>query len=213
MAVVDLIDKLPRADWSIGTSQKTGVTVHWNGTKVPDDVGDMDVIFGDAYYHMSPTWPGRPGGADGIMYHRLYGRDGTVYLTRKPSDKLWHCGNDYGNTTTEAWQVMSGVGQAGTPAQLEALRRDLRADGRPVFPHRYWSATQCPGDVLADIVATLKEKDLTDTEALAAVERALRAVLDDQSFTLADTIRAVKSRLSIDAHHTHTIGASEPVEK
>jgi hypothetical protein len=156
---VDLRGELPRADWSIGSSDKSGIVIHWNGTPLPDDVADIDVIFGDASYHMSPTWPGRAGGADGIMYHRLYGRDGTVYLTRDSRATLWHCGNVWGNENTEAWQVMCGKGQSATPAQLAALSRDLAVDGRPRQGHRDLSPTQCPGDELEALIS--EEDDLT----------------------------------------------------
>ena len=169
MAVVeDLTAELPRADWSIGRSTKDSITVHWNGTPVPDDVADIDVIFGDAAYQMSPTWPGRTGGADGIQYHRLYGRDGTVYLTRDPGDYLWHCGDPDGNRNSEAWQVMCGVGEVMTDAQRTALSRDLLADGRPRRGHREWplAASSCPGDeIVAFIHSDMEvEDDMTDEQ-------------------------------------------------
>lgn len=199
MAVVDLRDELPRADWSEGVSPKSSITVHWNGTPLPDDVSDLDVIFGDAHYHVSKDWSPAPGiqGGDGIMYHRLYGRDGTVYLTRDPGDVLWHSGSTIGNLTSEAWQVMVGEGEACTPAQLAALRRDLAADGRPVFPHSHWSATQCPGDELR---AFISEEYVTEDRVKQLIQEAV-----------ADTVQAIKDELAKQAHHTHTTG--EPVSQ
>lgn len=150
MTVVDLRAELPRADWNNGQATKTSVTVHWNGTPVPEDVADIDVIFGDAYYHLTKDWSDAAGvqPGDGIMYHRLYGRDGTVYLTRDPDDILWHCGNAVGNARSSAWQVMAGTGQFATAAQLAALHRDLALQPLPVNGHRDWSQTACPGDQL-----------------------------------------------------------------
>ncbi len=188
MAVVDLIDELPRADWTFGQSSKTSVTVHWNGTPVPESVADIDIVFGDASYHMSKDWSDAVGvqQGDGIMYHRLYGRDGTVYLTRRTADWLWHSGDPDGNRNSEAWQVMSGKGQNATPAQLESLARDLVADGRPRRGHREWplAASSCPGDALvAFIHSDLKEDDLTPEQdaRLKKIEMQLDGLVQQQT--------------------------------
>lgn len=202
MVAVNLIGDLPRADWSIGTAPKYSVTVHWNGTPLPDGVNDEDVIWGDANYHISKDWSPEPGiqGGDGIMYHRLYGRDGTVYLTRDPSDILWHCGDTFGNWHSEAWQVMVGAGETCTPEQLAALKRDLQAEERPLFPHRHWSPTQCPGDELVGVLANLTEEDVTEDRVKQLIQEAV-----------ATTIQAIKDELAKQAHHTHETG--EPVHK
>lgn len=207
MAVVDLRDELPRADWSEGVSPKSSITVHWNGTPLPDDVSDLDVIFGDANYHVSKDWSPAPGiqGGDGIMYHRLYGRDGTVYLTRDPGDVLWHSGSTIGNLTSEAWQVMVGEGESCTPAQLAALRRDLAADGRAVFPHQFWSATQCPGPELTAALDAIKEGEETPMtpERYAAeledlVKATVRVIVDAEFIERikAEAVKAVADKLN-----------------
>jgi hypothetical protein len=152
--VIDIRATLPRRNWSIGTwSPKTSVTVHWNGPAVDYQANPVNVAIADAQYHIDKNWgtASSPAYGDGIMYHRLYAPDGTVFQTRDDDAVLWHC-NSSGNTTSFAWQVMTGQGQTATTAQLDSLARDLVDSGLERKGHRDWSSTQCPGDQLYALV-------------------------------------------------------------
>jgi hypothetical protein len=158
VTLLDVRAELPRTDWEIGRSgPKTSATIHWNGPRIPADVDPLDIILGDAHYHVSKDWSPEPGiqGADGIQYHELIAPDGTAYVTRDPDAALWHCGDPVGNETSYAIQVMvggedDGSGDPVTPAQYATLRARIHALGlTDVRPHRSWSQTTCPGNELA----------------------------------------------------------------
>jgi hypothetical protein len=178
MAYADVSAQLARADWTFGQSQKTNITVHWNGTWVDPTRSDLSIIKADAAYHCSKDWSPAPGvqGGDGIMYHRVYGRDGTVYFTRDPLDVLWHSDSEVGNWTSEAWMVLVGEGQMATVPQLLAVARDLNADPRPRDPHSDYVATKCPGDELRALITNLPEDDLADAVTLAKLDELIAAM-------------------------------------
>jgi hypothetical protein len=162
---LDVRADLPLADWQLGSyGPKLSRTFHWNGPALPIDVAAMDLIMGDANYHLSKDWSPEPGiqGGDGIMYHKLIALDGTLFITRDPDAMLWACGNQWGNMSSEHVQVMCGVGQVPTPEQWATMGELSRSDPKPTFPHRYWSATECPGDEIATWVENegWKEDDM-----------------------------------------------------
>ena len=169
--LIDIRHEIPRADWSIGfASPKTSVTVHWNGGAVDENADPFEVIRADAQFHINKNWgdSAHPAYGDGLMYHRMYARDGRVFQTRDDDAVLYHCGAS-GNSTSFAWQVMTGSGQNATPAQMASLRRDLAAMGLPAKGHRDWSPTQCPGDeIYALVYSDWEEEDMpfsTDPDA------------------------------------------------
>jgi len=177
MLFEDVRAELPLASWEIGRyGPKTSITVHWNGPPIPAWVHPLDVILGDAWYHISKDWSDAVGvqGGDGIMYHWLIAPDGTIYKTRDDDATLYHCGNEIGNERSYAVQVMvggdsTGVGDPCTPAQLNALT-DLQLD--EVKPHRIWSGTTCPGLELTNWVANRSwEMALTDDEFMEKYNR------------------------------------------
>lgn len=176
MTVLDVRDKLLRADFSYGKrGPNTSITFHWNGGPVAADADPLEILKADARFHVQTR------GWDGISYHRAYWRDGTCYITRDWDDTLAASGDGMGNADSSHWQLMVGTGQSPTPEMLAAVARDLRAELEvaplDVFPHRYWSSTTCPGDELTEWVDrrawTLKEGEMTREEQKALVREVL----------------------------------------
>lgn len=184
MNFLDVRDELPKPDpyWEIGRfGRKSSRTYHWNGPAIPVDVHPLELILGDAYYHMTLEWGLRmgvtspTGGADGIMYHRLIAPNGDLYITRDFDAVLWACGSPIGNVQSEHVQVMCGVGQRPTTAQFVTMAwLEINEPLGDTWPHSFWSSTTCPGD---DIRAWIEartwagEDDLTPEQ-----DRMLREV-------------------------------------
>lgn len=190
MDIVDVRDELPLAEPEdrIGYyGPKTSVTVHWNGPPVPRDVDPLDVILGDAHYHISKDWSPEPGvqGGDGIMYHFLVAPDGRVFKTRDDDAVLYHCGSAIGNERSYAVQVMVGGDESGatdpstpiTAEQLSALSQLIAFLGLDqVKPHRAWSSTTCPGNELADWVLRHAWEEVLDMD-----EATLRKIIREET--------------------------------
>jgi hypothetical protein len=144
----------------------------------------LDVILGDAHYHISKDWSLEPGiqGGDGIMYHRLIAPNGDIYQTRNQDAILWACGSEWGNWSSEHVQVMLGEGQMPTVEQLAAMRTLELEDSRGMtFPHNYWSGTQCPGPQLTAWVydeGWKKEDDMTRAEFNEWFKEQYMAIID-----------------------------------
>lgn len=235
MTVFDIRDELPRTDWEIGRFEpKNSRTYHWNGPALPTDVGALDLIFGDAYYHVSKDWSPEPGiqGGDGIMYHKLIAPNGDLYIARDPDAVLWACGSALGNAQSEHVQVMCGVGQSPTAAQFVTMRRLEREEPLgETYPHRIWSNTSCPGPEIGawigsrawtvedDVIdrdtfnAWFKEEyekyDVAETfDRVKAIETTLteRANADDQRE--ADQIAALAGKADKEHRHTATTTVS-----
>lgn len=204
MNIEDVRDELPIAEPQdrIGYFKpKTSVTIHWNGPPIPRDVHPLEVILGDAHFHISKDWSPAPGiqGGDGIMYHFLVAPDGTVYKTRDDDAVLYACGNAIGNERSYHVQVMvggdgSGVTDPNTPitpqqyASLAALVGFLGLD--QVKPHRAWSPTTCPGNDLTNWVLRHSwEDDMPDEQTIREwAKEETRAVLSNEAW-LTDAIK------------------------
>lgn len=197
MVVLDVRSELPTAPWEIGRfGPKLTRTYHWNGPAIPDDVAAMDVILGDAHYHLDKNWgtAANPAYGDGIMYHKLIGPDGTLYITRDADAVLYACGDSWGNESSEHVQVMIGTGEVPTPAQwatMTSLERDEPLQG--THPHSFWSSTTCPGPEITEWVNEERWKedaDMTPDELNRAIDARIA-----ESPDLQNTIEAVKEAL------------------
>jgi hypothetical protein len=64
-----------------------------------------------------------------------------------PEDAAWHCGNARGNATTIGIECRPEATEADYRVVAELIRwiRDNYGLNLPLFPHRYWSSTACPG--------------------------------------------------------------------
>lgn len=73
--------------------------------------------------------------------------DGRVHCLVSPWDAAWHAGNATGNRTTIGLELRpEGTdGDYQTAAELIAWLRAQYGD-LPLVPHRFWQATQCPGN-------------------------------------------------------------------
>jgi hypothetical protein len=64
-----------------------------------------------------------------------------------PADAAWHAGNARGNATTIGIECRPEATEADYRVVAELVRflRDTYGANLPLFPHRYWQATACPG--------------------------------------------------------------------
>lgn len=71
---------------------------------------------------------------------------GKVACIVDPDDAAWHAGNRVGNATTIGIECRPEATEADYKT-VAALVRDLRKTygNVPLFPHRHWKATACPG--------------------------------------------------------------------
>lgn len=154
---LDYRDKMPRADWSIGTRKRTRyLTLHYNGPRVVaagNPIGEIAQLKFDAQWHMRPGALGAPSGGDGIQYHGATLSDGMNLQLRDWLALLWHCGNYVGNNESIAWHVPIGGTQKPTPAQLHQIFDIVIPAFQVAFDiqyvnvkgHKEWKATDCPG--------------------------------------------------------------------
>ena len=161
LQLIDLRDRLPHADWRIGTRPATtSLTIHYNGPAVPEyrrwGDGLIEQLINDANWQMRAGWGGTINGAPHLMYHIVVGADGQAYLTADITEMLWHCAHADGNTNGLSLHFALGQGQEPTAAQLRTglwLTDVLVARaGLPrsrVLGHLEWKhATACPGPIL-----------------------------------------------------------------
>jgi N-acetylmuramoyl-L-alanine amidase len=128
LGVIDIRDKLPRANWSIGTrTATTSLTWHYNGPAVDPSCWSgarlMAQLIADAHWQMHPGWGGTVDGADGLMYHLIVAGDGAAYQARDLDALLWHCAHADGNAHGLALHFPLGTNQAPTAAQLATAFR------------------------------------------------------------------------------------------
>lgn len=65
-----------------------------------------------------------------------------------PIDAAWHCGNPRGNAQTIGIECRPEATEADYRVVAELVRflRDTYGANLPLYPHRYWSSTACPGN-------------------------------------------------------------------
>jgi hypothetical protein len=109
-----------------------GITIHWWGDPATNPTFDATV----AYLC-------RPGGNTSAHY---IVEDGRVAPIVADADAAWHAGSAKGNAETIGVEC-NPRGSDGDYATIAALIADLRAryGDIPLYPHRYWFATTCPG--------------------------------------------------------------------
>jgi len=158
LGVIDIRDRLPRANWSIGVrSATTSLTYHWNGPKVPAArqrwPGLLAQLRADAAWQMRPGWGGTVDGAPQLMYHLVVAADGQLYQTADLDAILWHAAHADANGKGLALHFPLGEEQQVTGVQLltalrvtNVLRATYGIAHARVVGHLEWKhATACPG--------------------------------------------------------------------
>ena len=109
-----------------------GITIHWWGDPASNPTFEATV----AYLC-------RPGGNTSAHY---VVEDGRVAPIVNPADAAWHAGSAQGNAETIGIEC-NPRGSDGDYATIATLVADLRAQygDLPLYPHRHWFATACPG--------------------------------------------------------------------
>lgn len=144
-------------------SQIEQIAVHWTGYPPrPTDPHDEIARIADfARYHIRKDWGGGVGGF-GLMYHRVIGASGTIYLTQPLELITWHAHSPSNERSlailVDAGELPDGTAQPPTDAQLSSLRwyldhlcrhSRLNVDQHTVFGHGELlnNDTACPGSL------------------------------------------------------------------
>lgn len=201
-----------------GSSMARGVAVHWEGPTMgwpwPHSQCAARVRGIQAFHMDSRGW------AD-IAYNDLVCGHGYVFEGRGPDVRnAANGGNGNDNATHMAICYIGGEGDEFTAAARDAINdaaEHLGVAGGDWRPHRYFTETACPGDVIAAWVAaghprvtapTPEEDDLTPEQAQqlaevaayvrsrAAAERDANRTNDDRFATLNGTLDDVKARVA-----------------
>lgn len=160
---IPMLDRVPRATWSIGRRTKTAYfTVHYNGPAVKGFGNpriEQEQIRSDARWHMRPGALGSKRGGDGVQYHGGTLSDGSNWLFRDIFDLLWHCANKTGNERSISWHLPLGGDQKPTTKQIQGLYAAIEAFRRAFFisalnvkGHLEWSQTACPGNNIFPLI-------------------------------------------------------------
>jgi len=115
--------------------QILGITIHWWG------------VYGQTHSGVNNFFVNGPGStschfvASGVPYPR-------INCLVSPLDAAWHAGNARGNATTIGIECRPEATEADYKVVAELVRwiRDNYGANLPLYPHRYWQATQCPGN-------------------------------------------------------------------
>jgi hypothetical protein len=163
--IIDLRARLPKRSWTIGVRDATtSLTYHWNGPAVSpahlSGEGLIAQLIADANWQMRASWGGTKDGAPHLMYHLVFGGDGTVYQTADMFEILWHAAHQDANAHGLALHFPIGEGQTPTPPQIASalrvtdfLRVRCSIPRERVLGHLEWKhATACPGPILMELL-------------------------------------------------------------
>ncbi len=182
---VDLFGDLPTQKGGAGEkwlANRHGVVIHYNGPEVAWGVDEREYIEMVNQHHLNRDWSAHPGSGrpilgDGIMYHFVVGRQGTIYRTRHKYDVLWHCGSWPENRTYWSVLVILGGRQKATVEQLGALYRlvdTMRTDDdfrtTAVIGHQEVDWTSCPGTLMDEFVLPYRDEAKMATEGMYFAE-------------------------------------------
>lgn len=111
-----------------------GITIHWWGA------------FGQTHDGVNAFFVNGPGATSAHFVASGYPRKRINCLV-SPLDAAWACGNARGNATTISIECRPEASQADYEVVAELVRwiRDTYGLNLPLFPHRYWQSTACPG--------------------------------------------------------------------
>jgi len=156
----DLITQFTSPFQATRTQQIASITIHWwdKPERKPSFQGTVD-------------WLCRPGTTASAHY---VVEDGKVACIVSPDDVAWHAGdggNGPGNMTSIGIEC-NPRGSDGDYATVAELVRELRAayGNLPLYPHRHWTTTECPGTYDLDRINQLaaaaapQEDEMNDTD-------------------------------------------------
>lgn len=115
-------------------SKITGLTIHWWGQ--PTGQNPLGIV----------SWLCDK--RAGTSAHYVVS-EGTVWCLVDPDRRAWHAGNSKANHTQIGIELDPNQSRrAATEKTAAALIADLRAvyGNLPLYPHRHWTSTQCPGN-------------------------------------------------------------------
>jgi hypothetical protein len=114
--------------------QILGITIHWWGAYGQTHSGVNNFFVNGAGLTSAHFV------ASGVPYPR-------INCLVSPMDAAWHAGNARGNATTIGIECRPEATEADYKVVAELVRwiRDTYGLNLPLFPHRYWQATACPG--------------------------------------------------------------------
>lgn len=112
----------------------SSITIHWWGKPVGQKIGGIVSWLCDRRARTS-------------AHYVVSG--GTVYCIVDPDRKAWHSGSNTGNYTSIGLELDPNASMRdSTEKTAAALIADLRAyyGNLPLYPHRHWVSTECPGN-------------------------------------------------------------------
>ena len=133
------ITKFTSPNQNARKSKITGLTIHWWGNPVGQKIEGIVSWLCDK--------------RAGTSAHYVVS-DGIVYCIVDPDRRAWHAGNSAANHSQIGIELDPNASKrAGTMRTAAALIADLRKTygNLPLYPHRHWTSTQCPGNY--DLVA------------------------------------------------------------
>lgn len=109
-----------------------GITYHWWGS------------YGQTHDGVNNFFVNGPGSTSAHFVVSA----GRINCLVSPQDAAWHAGNALGNATTIGIECRpeASDGDYATIAELTRFLQDTYGPNLATYPHRYWQATQCPGN-------------------------------------------------------------------
>ncbi len=147
------------------TQEVASITIHWW------DKPERRPTFGGTV-----SWLCRPSTTASAHY---VAEDGRVACIVSPDEVAWHAGdggNGPGNMTSIGIEC-NPRGSDGDYATVAELVRDLRAvyGNLPLYPHRHWTTTECPGTYDLDRINQLAAAAAPQEDEMTKEERELLA--------------------------------------
>ena len=132
-----------------GGKKITGVTIHWWG-----DPNQNPTIEGVVSWLCSPA-------SQVSAHYVVTGTGRRVYSIVNDRDTAWHAGNWTGNETTIGIECDPRCRPEDYDTVAELIADIWRYYGKlPLYPHKYWKATACPGNYDMAHLASLAEQKL-----------------------------------------------------
>lgn len=125
---------------------------------------------------------------------------GRVNCLVSPADAAWHSGSAVGNATSIGIECRpeASDGDYATVAELVAWLRSTYGKDLPLFPHRYYQSTACPGVWDLTRLDKLARKTVVETNPLEEImawyrdktefEKAITKIVDDRMETVGDRV-------------------------
>lgn len=156
MANYTEINNLNSPNFTTGRGGKkiTGITIHWWGDPAQNPSAEGVV-----------NWLCNPKSQVSAHYVAT-GTGRRVWCLVNDTDTAWHAGNWTGNQTTLGIECDPRCRPEDYDVVAELVADMWRYYGKlPLYPHKHWKATACPGNYVIEHIANLAEEKLNPKPA------------------------------------------------